>query len=599
MNRRLLFFVFSFIAFPNVVAAQRGSVELQVPAGPMEVGEATTIQLICRNTGVPSAPEAVVPDGLDLRLLNTTPSFSSMTRIINGRRSSEETYTFTMKLTALKEGTHTLGPITVEAGTMTYTTEARRIVVRRTEVGSGPNGDRFLFADLQVTPRSLYVTQTYTATLTFSIRKVEIDGRIHNLDMLRQVLDLSSSQLSVFARGRAERSERWLLDSNRNRHRYEVFHVVKRIRAEEVGEIMVGPVFLKANYPTRLRRGFFGSIDISRYREEFARAEGISVTVKAPPQEGRPASYNGAIGRFSMDVGAKPTRVEQGEPITLTIAFRGTPLEGLAGPDLTGHPELASRFDFTKDELVGDLEGNAKVFRRAVFPKQSGNQTIPPLIWSYFDPRLKRYVTLESPPIDIVVDPRSDSGTTIALPDAATSETPETRLTLLSGGISPNFVDPDAVLRDHSFKLTSPWLASIIASPLAWLAITLLVSHRERIRSDGGFARRRRASRQARKRMNHAVRSGDVPQQMSALAGAITHYVSDRYGLGAGTLTADDVNAVLRSSGVDEALVAEIVNFLEACDAVRYTPGAIESMSPDVAVANARRWLARLERSKA
>lgn len=598
MNRRLSFFVLSLVAFPNVVAAQRGSVELRVPAGAMEVGEATTIQLICRNTGVPSAPEAVVPDGLDLRLLNTTPSFSSMTRIVNGRRSSEETHTFTMRLTALKEGTHTLGPITVEAGTMTYATQPRRIVVRRTDVASEPNGDRFIFADLQVTPRSLYVTQTYTATLTFSIRKVEIDGRIQNLDMLRQVLDLSSSQLSVFARGRAERSERWLFDSNRNRHRYEVFRVVQRIRAEEVGEIMVGPVFLKANYPTRLRRGFFGSIDISRYREEFARTDGIPVTVKAPPQEGRPPSYNGAIGRFRMDVGARPTRVEQGEPITLTIAIRGTPLDGLAGPDLTGHPELASRFDFTKDELVGDLEGNARVFRRAVFPKQSGNQTIPPLIWSYFDPRIERYVTLESPPIDIVVDPRSDSGVPIALPDAATSETSETRLTLLSGGISPNFVDADAVLADHSFKLTTPWLASMIASPFVWLAITLMASHRERIRSDGSFARRRRASTQARKRINHAVRSGDVPQQMSALAGAITHYVSDRYGLGAGTLTADDVDVVLRSNGVDEALVTEMVRFLEACDAVRYTPGAIGSMSPDVAVANTRRWLARLERSK-
>ena len=599
MNRRLLFFILSFIAFPSVVAAQRGSVELQVPAGAMEVGEATTIQLICRNTGVPSAPEAVVPDGLDLRLLNTTPSFSSMTRIINGRRSSEETHTFTMKLTALTEGTHMLGPITITAGGATYSTAPRRIVVRRTDVGSGPDGDRFILVDLQVTPRSLYVTQTYTATLTISIRKVKIDGRIHNFDMLRQVLDLNSSQLSVFARGRAERSERWLSDSNRNRHRYEVFRVVQKIRAEEVGEVMVGPVFLKANYPTRVRRGFFGRIDVAQYREEFARADNISVTVKAPPQEGRPASYNGAIGRFTMDVEVRPTRVERGEPITLAIAIRGTPLGGVAGPDLTGHPELASRFDFTKDEMVGDLEGNAKIFRRAVFPKQSGHQTIPPLIWSYFDPNLERYVTLESPPIDIVVDPRSDSGMTIALPDVAMSEAPETRLTLLSGGISPNFVNADEVLADHSFKLTTPWLASMIASPFAWLAITLMASHRARIRSDGSFARRRRASSQARKRINHAVRSGDVPQQMSALAGAITHYVSDRYGLGAGTLTADDVNAVLRSSGVDEGLVAEIVKFLESCDAVRYTPGAIGSMSPDVAVANARRWLARLERSKA
>ena len=56
---------------------------------------------------------------------------------------------------------------------------------------------------------------------------------------------------------------------------------------------------------------------------------------------------------------------------------------------------------------------------------------------------------------------------------------------------------------------------------------------------------------------------GEVSQQMSALNDAITLYVSDRYDLGAGTLTAKDVNAVLRSKGVDETLVTSIVEFLE------------------------------------
>ena len=86
---------------------------------------------------------------------------------------------------------------------------------------------------------------------------------------------------------------------------------------------------------------------------------------------------------------------------------------------------------------------------------------------------------------------------------------------------------------------------------------------------------------------------------MSALAGAITHYVSDRYDLGAGTLTADDVDTVLRSHGVDRALVADIVGFLRTCDAVRYTPSAMGSVSPDDTATKTRRWIAELERSKA
>ena len=188
--------VLAVLCCPGLAAAQRGYVELKMTNGPLEVGEATTIQLVCHNTGVPAAPQAVIPDGLELQLLNPTPSFNSMTQIVNGRRSSQETYTFAMKITAKIEGTHTLGPITVEAGSMTYSTQAKRVEVRKTEIGTGATGDRFVNASITVAPRSLYVTQSYTATLTFGIRKVEIAGRRYDMDMLRSVLDLNASQLS-------------------------------------------------------------------------------------------------------------------------------------------------------------------------------------------------------------------------------------------------------------------------------------------------------------------------------------------------------------------------------------------------------------------
>ena len=537
-------------------------------------------------------------NGLDLRLVNPKPSVSSITQIINGRRTHQSTYTYSMRLTALKEGTQTLGPITVVADGRTYRTEPQRITVRKTAPPTGTQGDRYVFAELDVTPRSLFVTQTYVATLTFGIRKVEIDGLIYAVDMLRRVLDLNASQLSVFAQGRAQRSERWLTDSSGKRHRYEVFRVVQNIRAEDVGEVLIGPIFLKANYPTRVRRGFFGSMDVTRHRKEIARTEGIRVTVNAPPEEGRPDDYTGAIGRFSMTVSAKPTRVEQGQPITLTLSIKGSPQEGVAGPDLTRHPELASRFDYTKDELIGDIEGGAKVFRRAIFPKQAGEQTVPPISWSYFDPIAKRYVTRESPAIDIVVDPRTDSGMTIALPDASALETGETKLTVLTGGIAPNFADADIVLADQSFTLTTPWLVSLIVSPAAWLVITLVSRHRMRLRQDADLARRGRARRGAYGRIKQAMRNGHPPQQISALADAVTQYVSDRYGLGTGTLTPKEVKNFLECGGADGTLVNEVVTFLESCDTVRYTPGAAETPSPTRAVANVRRWINQIEGSR-
>ncbi|UCC31338.1 MAG: BatD family protein [Phycisphaerales bacterium] len=577
-----------------VVLAQQPSVELKVGTRTLELGEAVDVQLVCTNTGRPDIPQMVVPDGLDLKLLNSIPSSSSFTRIINGRASHRTTSTYTMSLIALKEGTYTLGPITVTADARTYRTKPITIVVRKTDTASIPRGDRFIYAQIEVEPRSLYVTETYTARLTIGIRKVQIGQRTFEVDWVSSLRN-GPSQLSVFRKGEWNRTESRLTDSAGTRRRYEILVATSNVRAEEVGMTQVGPVFLKVDYPTAVRSSFFRGYEVSQSRKETARADAIMVEVKGPPDEGRPGDYTGALGRFTMNVTAKPTRVEQGQPVTLAVSIRGAPLEGVAAPDLTKHPELVSRFDFTTDELVGDREGRAKVFRRAIFPRQIGEQTIPAISWSYFDPREERYVTLTSEPISINVDPPSATAATISMTEQPRPESNGTTLTVLTGGISPNFIDPDAVLANQSFTVTGPWAGSLVVSPLVWLIVTLTTRHRARLKADVNFARRRRARRDAHGRVRRALRHKEPAQQMYGLAEAVTGYLSDRFGLPPATLTPGEVRSLLAAHGLEGTTAIEIVDFLETCDALRYAPSAVGNLSAAQAAGRVRGWIKRIE----
>ena len=594
---RRVFTALALLCGSHAAFAQQPGVVLDLESRTMEKGEAIAVRLICTNIGVPLAPEAVVPGGLELKLLSSTPSSNSSIRIINGRRSQTSSYTFSMQLTAISEGTHTLGPITVEAGGATYQTEPVQIVVQKTTAHLGAEGDKYLFAKIDVSPRSLYVSEFAVATLTIGIRKVRINGRVYQVDLLRKVLNQSRSQFSVFAEGDVRQSERQIVDSKGVSHWYEIFHVTKRVRAEQVGTLSIGPVFLKADYPTKLRRGFFGGYDVAQHRRETARAEAILVEVKVAPDDGRPEDYTGAIGRYLMSVSAKPKRVEQGKPVTLTISIAGTPLDGLAGPDLTKQPELASRFDFTKDELVGDKEGDAKLFRRAVFPKQLGEQTIPPIRWSYFDPRKGQYVSLNSDPIAIMVDQPSTRSGSISLTENTPTGPKAASLTVLTGGISPNYINAEEVLANQSFALTVPWLSTIVLGPLAWMIVVLTSRHRSRLRSDAGFARRRRANRKARKRIHKAISNGRFGEPVYVVGEALTGYVSDRCGLGEGTLTSGEVHSLLTSRGVDDALVSKITEFLRSCDAARYAPNTTEAESARRVALQALNWISQLERA--
>lgn len=595
MRTRLAFIVIAFS--PLVAAAQDSTAEITFESTVLEVGETVDGQLVLTNTGEPDAPSLVAPPGLELLLTSPRPSQNSQMSIINGRRSQRVSYIYSLRLTAKKEGVHTIGPLTVSAGGAAYRTNAVTINVRPASTAARALGDQYIFAKIDVSPTSLYVTQSFTATLTIGIRKLEIDGRLTDVGSLLQFIDGRSSELSIFGTNFSS-SEMSLNDSSGVKHPYLIYKNSKEMRGEQVGALSVGPVFLKMNYPTRLRRGFFGDVEASQSRKEIARADAIPVVVKGPPDQGRPADYTGAIGTFQFRTQATPQRVELGRPFTLSLLIRGAPLDGLAAPDLSRYSELASRFDFAVDELTGDKEGDAKVFRRAIFPKQQGEQTIPALTWSYFDPAAEKYVTLTSDPIPVIVDPPpAGSESTLAeVPGAA--DNGKNGLTVLTGGIAPNYVDPQDVLVNHAFSPASLFVVAwFVLPPVVWLGITLVTLHLRRLQLDSGFARARSARTAASKRIRAALNQPDTAQQWAELAHAVTGFVCDRLNLPPGERTPEEVRVILQEHGLDESRTREIVDFLERCSAVRYAPGSVGSSSPADMTSTLQQWLGVIERS--
>jgi hypothetical protein len=584
----------------GMVHAQDAGCALNVGTTALEVGEVADATLVCRNTGEPELPQLTVPEGVSLQAISATPSQRSLTQIVNGQRYAEKTFSFQLRLTALQPGTYRLGPIAVQAGGKTFLTLPVTITARAQKVDNAPRGDRIVFVEIGVEPSSLYLTQSLSAELTLGIRKVQINGREFELDLLRDVLDQRSSQFSVFG-DPADRTMtttgQTILDSTGTPHRYEIFRIKKRIRVDEVGELNIGPVFAKVNYPTQLRRSFWGGFEVAAAATHTARAAAVTVAVKPPPEQGRPPTFAGAIGRYAFDVSAKPTEVELGQPITLSMRIRGAPLEGLAGPYLSVAAGLAGRFDYTADEPIGETEGGARVFRKAVFPRQIGDQTIPPIAWSYFDPRAERYVTLNSEPIPIVVNPSTSSPDFVGIASGGdlSARDRQTKLTILQGGISPNVVNSDRLLGNHAVAFGPAWGATVVAGPIAWFATALLVRHRHRLSKDAGYARRRRAFRRATARIQLARRNEAPKEQMALLASAVTGYVADRFGRPGASLTTEEVGTALSEHKVYDETRRSIEDFLRAADAARYA--SVSGAPGDFADADrrVRGWLRQLE----
>jgi len=154
------------------------------------------------------------------------------------------------------------------------------------------------------------------------------------------------------------------------------------------------------------------------------RGEPVDMTVKPLPAAGQPPSFAGAIGTFSLASTAKPTMVEAGDPLTLTVKITGRgdfdrvtmPLI----PDPDGWKTYPPSGKFEADDDVG-ISG-AKTFQMAVIPESKKTQS-PSLAWSYFDPIKEQYITLTDKGVPIKVEGETEAAASPAIAQRTSPQT--------------------------------------------------------------------------------------------------------------------------------------------------------------------------------
>ncbi len=127
------------------------------------------------------------------------------------------------------------------------------------------------------------------------------------------------------------------------------------------------------------------------------------LNVRALPQSGRPAGFQGAVGHFEMDTVLDATLpVTSGALLTLRSTLSGLgPVGRLPAPQPTGVPAASWRW-YEAREIPG-TPWNTRVFERVIVPLRAGELTFPALTTVFFDPRHEHYVVLTNGPFQIHV----------------------------------------------------------------------------------------------------------------------------------------------------------------------------------------------------
>lgn len=282
------------------------------------------------------------------------------------------------------------------------------------------------------------------------------------------------------------------------------------------------------------------------------------LTVLPLPTEGQPANFSGAVGDFQVSTDISPASVAPGEPLTLRLHISGTGNFDRVDATMLDHLDhwktYPAKSSFTASDAIGN-QGD-KVFEQPLIASQPGEQSIPGINFSYFNPVTRRYQSAQTPPITVTVAASLASGSF----NGATA-------TGLPRGLRPDHQSRSTTVNDLTplyFHLTFLAIPTTLALLLAgsWLAI-----RPNAVRASSKAAERVLAQ------LDAAARAGDSSLFFDAARKALLQTFAARWRIAADQITGAELRARLGSTGED------IERLFAIADEARYAdhqPGAAD-----------------------
>ncbi|MDR0394777.1 MAG: BatD family protein [Tannerella sp.] len=518
------------------------------------------------------------------------PSFatSSSTQIINGKRTSSVSTTYTCILMPKKEGTFELEPATVKIGNSEYKSNAITIRVlppdqaaQTQQQGGGaaqPSqqggtsatsiSDENIFLRMIISDRSVYEQEGFLVTFKLytaydvsgvdNVKFPEFEG------FLAQDIELKDQQ--------------WIMD-NYNGRNFNTF-VMKQtvLYPQRPGKIEIGRGKIRAiirvrnqNRRRSLFESFFDYQDVAK--EIFSQPATIDVK---PLPTGKPASFSGAVGNYTMSSDINKTELKVNEAITIKLTIKGN-----GNIKLLKKPEVKFPNDFDEyDTKVTDSNirvsatgaSGTKTIEYIAVPGYAGDFEIPAILFSYFDPKTGAYNTLSTKPFNLHVE-KGEGGS-----DAPVVSNYANRENVRFLGKDIRYIKVDKV---HFISNKEIFFGSFLYV-MAYLMIAILfivffVIYRKQVKENSNIAlvRTKKANKTAVKRLKQAeklLKEDKEEAFYEEVLRALWGYLSDKLNMPQAELTKENVAVELTKYGVDETLSNEFLDIINICEFARYAP---------------------------
>ncbi len=545
-------------------------VTAEVSASRVYVGEAFVLQV--KVEGVSSAEMPVLPTvpGLEGRYKGGQDVSQRSTMIVNGRRidNAFTAYIMQFEMVASRAGPITVPPFDVRVGGRLFQTNAVSVQA------VPPQEDKDVRLRVEVNNPSPYVGEPVRLKLILGLARGAagaafavpgVEAKFDTVDESNILQQFQNQPMFEVLGAQVPAAQGSSVFDGVEMTTYTAERVLV---PREAGRFPIGPATASVDIIERKAMSIF---DRDQTRRAVVPSNPLTLDVKPLPTEGKPANFNGLIGRYRIGVRASPTEVNVGDPITLTIRVEGPLAANVASPALDRQENLIQGFRLATEAAPGSMDGRGKIFSRVLRALRADVTEVPPIELPFFDTKTGRYEVAKSEPIAITVRPTrvvtaADAEGKVGEESAPSGIAVEER----AGGIRFNYEGRE-LLVDQSFDLmvamTSPAaLAAVAAPPVMYAAIAGVAFVRRRASANGPAMRRRRALADARAALSQAT--GDTSAVALLVSGAIRRYVGAKFDqAGDGLTSRECVDLVRDRASADADVLQEL---LRRCDGALY-----------------------------
>ena len=524
-----------------------------------------------------SGKELKLPEFTGCKVLYQGTSSGTSVSVVNGNVNRQTTETHVITLRAEKEGSYTFAPATISADGRTYSTNTWKLTILPPDKASASSGsgresggqsidDTALFIRTVISKTKVYEQEALLATIKLYTRASGIQAENYSFPSFEGfvVQDIDLPQNTSFEL------------ENYNGVNYKMA-VLKQclLFPQRTGKITITPGKFEFQVETyQLVNGPFGPMRVPQGVSRSVSSNAVTVEV-LPLPAGKPASFMGGVGDFSLSSSISSTHVKANEAITLKLTFKGSGnLKYLKNPELDLPNDFETydpKVDLSVKATAGGVSGTRTV-EYTTIPRFAGTFKIPAVEVSYFDTKAKQYKTLRTEEYEITVDKGApgSGGKTV------TNFTNKEDLRLLNQDIhyiklnKMNLVkSPSAYVETWGY-----WLWYIL--PAVAFVIFIIINRKQaKANANVALMKTKKANKVASKRLKIAgkyLKNHDNEHFYDEVLKAVWGYLSDKLSLPISELTKDNVASELEKYGAHADLIAEFNDILSRCEFAQYAP---------------------------